>query len=134
MRVTQDMAEKMGADYAKAWCSLEASAVAAFYAPDGRIIINEGDPSEGRDAITAMPQGFYDEFPDLVVHMDDIRSSGTHAIFRWTLEGTNTGEGGSGNRVVLSGWEYWKFSDEGLVAESAGHFDTDDFQRQLDGN
>ena len=29
--------------------------------------------------------------------MDDIRSSGTHAVYRWTLEGHNTGPEGTGS-------------------------------------
>ncbi len=80
-----------------------------------------------------MAKAFYDEFPDLVVRMDDIRTSGTHAVYRWTLEGTHSGAGGTGNRVEVSGWEYWRYSDDGLVAESAGHFDAEDYQRQVEG-
>ena len=129
MRMTQEMA----ADYTKAWCSHDPNAVASFYAENGRIVINAGEPSQGREAIAAMAQAFYAEFPDLIVRMDDVRSSGTHAVFRWTLEGTNSGPGGTGNRVVISGWEYWRYSDDGLVADSAGHFDADEYQRQLEG-
>ena len=130
MKMTQEKAEEMAERYTKAWCSHDPNAVASFYAEDGRIVINEGEPSEGRNEIAAMAQAFYDDFPDLVVKMDDIRSSGTHAVYRWTLEGTNSG---TGNRVVVSGWEYWRYSDEGLVAESAGHFDADEYQSQVDG-
>jgi hypothetical protein len=49
------------------------------------------------------------------------------------LEGTNTGPGGTGNRVEVSGWEYWHMTDDGLVAESAGHFDAADYERQIEG-
>ncbi len=125
----RDMAEK----YTAAWCSHDPNAVASFYAEDGRIVINGGEPSVGREEIAAMAKAFYDEFPDLVVRMDDIRTSGTHAVYRWTLEGTHSGAGGTGNRVEVSGWEYWRYSDDGLVAESAGHFDAEDYQRQVEG-
>ena len=80
-----------------------------------------------------MVKGFYGEFPDLVVHMDDIRSSGTHAVYRWTLEGHNTGPEGTSNYVKVSGWEYWRYDDEGLIEESFGHFDADEYDRQLSG-
>ena len=70
----------------------------------------------------------------LVVRMDDIRTSGTHAVYLWTLVGTNSGPDGTGNHVQVSGWEYWRYSESGLVAESAGHFDADDYQKQVDGS
>ena len=48
----------------------------------------------------------------------------------WTLDGTNSA---SGNQIATSGWEYWRYSEAELIAESAGHFDVDDNQRQVDG-
>jgi uncharacterized protein (TIGR02246 family) len=120
----------MAARYAMAWSSRSPEAVASFYEPDGRIVINRGEPIVGRVAITAMAQGFYDEFPDLVVHCDGVRTSGNDAIFLWTLEGHNSGPGGSGHFVRLGGWEAWRLSDRVLVAESAGSFDAEDYQHQ----
>jgi hypothetical protein len=46
-------------------------------------------------------------FPDMVVRMDDVSLQGNQAIFRWTLTGTNTGPGGTGNAVRISGYEEW---------------------------
>jgi hypothetical protein len=40
------------------------------------------------------------------------------AVYRWTLTGTNTGLGGSGKAVRISGHEEWRFAADGLVAES----------------
>ncbi len=133
MSVTPEQAREMAEKYAKAWCSHDPNAVASFYAEDGKIVINEGKPSVGRTEVAQMAQAFYDEFPDLVVRMDAVRTSGTYTIFLWTLEGTNSGPGGTGNHVEVSGWEYWRLTDDGLVAESAGHFDAEDYQRQVDG-
>lgn len=121
----------MSQEYTRAWCSGDGSQVASFYTEDGGIIINEGDPCYGREAMTAMAQGFFDAFPDLVLTRDAIRSSGTHAVFMWTLEGTNTGPGGTGNKVVVSGWEYWKLTNDCQVQHSLGHFDAEDYERQL---
>ena len=42
---------KMAADYAAAWNSKSAEAVASFYAEDGEIIINDGDPWSGRSRV-----------------------------------------------------------------------------------
>ena len=80
-----------------------------------------------------MARGFMEAFPDIVVHMDDFRSSGTHAVYFWTLEGRNTGPEGAGNYVKASGWEYWRYTDSGLVAESLGRFDSEEYERQVMG-
>ena len=52
-------------------------------------------------------------------------------MYLWTYEGTNTGPGGTGNRVRFSGWEAWTFGFDGLVAQSLGNFDATDYERQL---
>jgi hypothetical protein len=46
--------------------------------------------------------------------------------------GTNTGPGGTGNRVRISGFEEWRIGDDGLIAESQGHFDQAEYDRQLE--
>jgi len=53
--------------------------------------------------------------------------------YHWTLIGTNTGPGGTGKRVQISGFEDWRFGADGLVTESAGHFDGAEYERQLKG-
>lgn len=133
MKITPKKAKEMAEKYTQAWCSHDPDAVASFFAEDGFIVINGEEPSKGRTEIAAMVQAFYEDFPDLVVRMDDFRTSGTHAVFLWTLDGTNTGSGGTGNRIKVSGWEYWRYTENGLVAESAGHYDSEDYQRQVDG-
>jgi uncharacterized protein (TIGR02246 family) len=132
MNMSPEQTRKMAENYTKAWCSHDPNAVAFFYAQDGRIIINDGEPSQGRAEISAAAQTFFNDFPDYVVRMDDIRTSGTYAVYLWTFEGTNSGPGGTGNHVKVSGWEYWRYSEDGLIAESAGHYDADDYQRQID--
>jgi uncharacterized protein (TIGR02246 family) len=134
MPISQSEAEELGRNYSEAWCSHDPNQVAAFYAADGRIVINDGDPSNGRAEVVDMAKGFFEAFPDLVVRMDSIRTSGTYCVFMWTLEGTNSGPDGTGNRVKISGWEYWRLNNLGEVAESAGHFDEAEYERQLAGS
>lgn len=118
--------------YTAAWCSQRAPSVAAFFSEDGSLTINDGTPSVGRAAITAAAQGFMTAFPDLVVMMDGVTLEGRdHAVYRWTLTGTNTGPGGTGNTVRISGYEEWEIGADGLVAQSRGHFDAAEYQRQL---
>lgn len=116
-------------DYAKAWTSGSAEAVAGFYAEDGRIVINRGDLLKGRAAIAEMAGGFFAEFPGLVVACDGVRKGGDHAIFLWTLTGTHAG---TGNSVSVTGWEEWDLAG-GKIAASLGWFDAADYDRQVAG-
>ena len=70
-------------------------------------------------------------FPDMVVTMDSVGIEGGRAVYRWTLTGTNTGPGGTGNAVRINGYEEWTFGADGLIADSKGHFDTTEYNRQL---
>lgn len=119
--------------YAAAWCSRNAASVAAFFAENGSLKINDGAPAVGRAGITAAAQGFMTAFPDMVVTMDGVDHDGDHAVFHWTLIGTNTGPGGSGRPVRISGYEEWTIGSDGLVADSKGHFDEADYNHQLSG-
>lgn len=117
--------------YTAAWCSHDPTRVAAFFTENGSLTINGGTPSVGRAAIAAAAQAFVTTFPDMVVTMDSVADEGARAAYRWTLTGTNTGPGGSGNAVRISGYEEWIFGADGLIAASQGHFDAAEYQRQL---
>jgi len=117
--------------YTAAWCSQNAASVAEFFSRSGSLTINKGTPSVGRKAITAAAQGFMTAFPDMVVNMDGLYPDGRQAVYRWTLIGTNSGPGGTGNSVHISGYEEWTIGSDGLIAASKGHFDESDYQRQL---
>jgi uncharacterized protein (TIGR02246 family) len=122
---------KLAQDYTAAWCSQHPERVASFYAADGSIAINGGTPSVGRPAITEMARGFMTAFPDMVVKMDDLHPEGGSYVYRWTLTGTNTGPGGGGKPVRISGQERWKIDDDGLIKTSLGSFDAAEYERQL---
>ncbi|MGE0363959.1 MAG: nuclear transport factor 2 family protein [Vicinamibacterales bacterium] len=117
--------------YTAAWCSQDAASVAALFAEGGSLTINGGAPSVGRAAITAAAQGFMTAFPDLVVAMDSIDGDDRRSVYRWTLTGTNTGPGGTGRPVRISGHEQWTFGPDGLIEDSKGHFDAADYNRQI---
>ena len=119
--------------YTAAWCSQDPASVAAFFAENGSLKINDGAPSVGRAAITEAARGFMSAFPDMVVAMDGLERRGDGFIYRWTLTGTNTGPGGTGSKVRIGGYEEWTIGKDGLVAASLGHFDAADYDRQLAG-
>ncbi|HEX5068666.1 MAG TPA: nuclear transport factor 2 family protein [Vicinamibacterales bacterium] len=123
--------EEFGRRYTAAWCSQQPHRVAAFFAENGTLTINDGAPSAGRAAITTTAQGFMTAFPDMVVTMDGVTIDGQRAVYRWTLTGTNTGPGGTGKAVRISGYEEWTLGADVLIAESKGHFDQADYHRQL---
>ena len=123
--------QEFGGRYTAAWCSQDAARVAAFFTEGGSLTINGGAPAAGRAAIAASAQGFMTAFPDLVVSMDSIDVEHDIVLYRWTLTGTHTGPGGTGSAVRISGYEEWAFGADGLIAESKGHFDEAEYNRQL---
>ncbi len=123
--------KKFAKRYAEAWCSQNAESVAAFFAERGSISINNGPPAVGRTAIVREALAFMITFPDMVVTMDKLVRDEEGTKFHWTLTGTNTGPGGTGKRVRISGYELWKVDNDGLIGDSLGHFDSAEYERQL---
>jgi uncharacterized protein (TIGR02246 family) len=117
--------------YTAAWCSGDPASVADHYAPDGSLTINDGEPSVGRAAITEAARSFMTAFPDMQVLMDELVVGDDGSEYHWTLVGTNTGPGGTGNPVRISGFEEWTIGDDGLIAASLGHYDQAEYDRQL---
>ena len=93
--------------------------------------MNDGPPARGRTAIAEVARGFMRELPDIVVMMDKVTRDAEGTKFHWKFTGTNTGPGGTGKRVRISGYELWKIDNDGLIAESKGRFDSAEYERQL---
>ncbi|MCP3168493.1 ester cyclase [Myxococcus sp. QH3KD-4-1] len=72
-----------------------------------------------------------DAFPDIQVFMDDVIVKAETVEFHWTLTGTNTGPGGTGKFVRISGFEEWTLADDGRVIEATGSYDANEYDRQL---
>jgi len=66
------------------------------------------------------------------VIMDKLVLQHDRAEYHWTLIGTNTGPGGTGYRVRISGFELWQIGEEGLIASSQGRFDATEYRHQLE--
>ena len=117
--------------YTAAWCSHSASSVATFYSESGSLAINDAAPAVGRQAVEAAAQSFMTAYPDLVVKFDRLEPKGDRVLYHWTFIGTNSGPGGTGNNVRISGYEDWKIGPDGLIADSKGHYDAQDWDRQM---
>jgi uncharacterized protein (TIGR02246 family) len=118
--------------YTAAWCSQNPERVAAFFSPQGSLRVNDGPPAFGRNAIAGVARSFMVAFPDLCVVMREVRLEAGEPEYHWTLSGTNTGPGGTGRRVLISGFEQWSFGSDGLIASSQGHFDAAEYRRQME--
>jgi len=122
--VTSDELKKFAERYAEAWCSHDPNAVVAFYAKNASITLNDG----AQTPIAEVAQSFMRDFPDMIVTFDKLELRGDGCAFYWTLTGTYAQ---NGNRVRISGYEVWKIDTDGMIAESKGHFDAADYERQL---
>ena len=89
------------------------------------IAINGGDAA----GIADVAEAFIAAFPDIEVFMDDLvlREDGM-IEYRWTFTGTSAETGKS---VRVPGFEEWTIAPDGLIAESRGHYDEAEYQRQL---
>jgi hypothetical protein len=132
MTPDQDQLPDFARRYAAAWCSQDPSSVAEHYAPEGSLTINGGSPAVGGAAITEAARSFMLALPDIEVFLDDLLVSDSGIEFHWTFTGTNTGPGGTGNRVRITGFEEWTIGDDGLIAGSQGHYDQAEYDRQLE--
>lgn len=121
---------RMAADYTAAWNSKSAEAVASFYAKDGEIISNKGDPWTGRSRVQDMAAGVFADVPDLTLTCDDLRCSGSHAVYVWTFTGHDAA---TGNPLNIRGWEEWEIGDDLKVVASRGWFDAEEYGRQAQG-
>ena len=101
----QTRVREFARSYTAAWCSHDPARVADHFVTGGTIAINGGDPTE----ITEVAQSFVDAFPDIEVFMDDVVIEGEAVEYHWTFTGTNTGPGGTGKAVPISGSEAWTF-------------------------
>ena len=123
--------EALAASYTSAWNSGEPEQVAGFYAADGVLTINDGEPAAGRAAVEAVAREFMSAFPDLELTNDRLEIDGDRIAYYWTFRGTNAVADGTGNPVEFSGREAWILTEEGLIADSIGSFDAQDYERQL---
>jgi len=130
---TRDVFVDLATRYTAAWCSHDPARVANFYSESGSLAINDAPPAVGRKAIEAAARSFMTAYPDLVVRFVSIEPKGERVLYHWIFIGTNTGPGGTGNQVKIRGYEDWRIGAGGLIADSRGHYDAQDWDRQVKG-
>ena len=128
MAVERDNIIEIAKAYTAAWNSGSPEAVAEFYAVDGSIVINRGDPWQGRGRVAEMASGFFADVPDLALVCDSVRGAGDHVVYCWTFTGTHVA---NKRPLRVSGWEEWDLTPDLKVKASRGWFDADDYGRQV---
>ena len=116
--------EQLAREYTDAWCSHDPARVAAHYIVGGTIAINGGEPAP----IEGVAESFVAAFPDIQVFMDDLVVTDNLVQYHWTFTGTSAETGKS---VRIPGSEEWTIGADGLIAESRGHYDQAEYDRQL---
>jgi uncharacterized protein (TIGR02246 family) len=127
MAIDKNKVLEMAQAYTAAWNSGSPQAVAAFYAQDGQIVINRGEPWVGRKGIAEMAAGFFADVPDLNLACDNLRCAGNHVAYFWTFTGTHSG---TRKPLRVAGWEEWDLDADLKVKASRGWYDADDYARQ----
>ena len=117
--------------YAQVWSGVRPEFVAMFFEEEGSLHVNDAAPAIGRDAIANVAKGFMTDLPDMVVRYDSLVTNATGTEFHWTLIANNSGPGGTGKKVKVSGFELWEMSENGRILSSKGHFPTEEYNRQL---
>ena len=128
MTITQEDAARLAEAYTAAWNTGSSEAVAAFFAADGTIVINRGEPWTGRAGVRKMAEGFFADVPDLALVCDGVRAAGDHIVYLWTFTGTHAR---TKNPLRIAGWEEWDLDQDHKVRASRGWFDADDYARQV---
>lgn len=121
---------RLAQDYTSAWNSKSPDAVASYFAEDGEIVINGGEPWIGRGRIAEMAAGFFADVPDMSLTCDEVRCAGSHAIYVWTFTGHDAK---TGSALTVQGWEEWDIGPNLKVRSSRGWYDADDYAAQVAG-
>jgi len=122
---------RLADEYTAAWNSKSPAAVASFFAEDGEIVINRGEPWKGQARVADMAAGFFADVPDMALTCDEIRCAGSHAVYVWTFRGHDAK---TGNPLKVQGWEEWDLDDDLKIQSSRGWYDAEDYASQVAGS
>jgi uncharacterized protein (TIGR02246 family) len=79
--VTTDELTRFAQRYAKAWCSQNPESVAAFFAENGSLKVNDGAPAVGRTAIAEVARRFMRDLPDMIVTFEKFEPRADRTAF-----------------------------------------------------
>jgi steroid delta-isomerase-like uncharacterized protein len=89
----------------------------------------------GKEGWKALAHVFWTGFPDMRVTVDDVIGEGDRVAYRWTAQGTHTGEmmgiAPTGRSVTLTGITIDRYDDTGLIVEHWESYDQLGMLQQL---
>ena len=117
--------------YGKAWSSNDPNRVLALHSESSRLSVNNGDPAIGKSEIRKIVEAFMRDFPDLHIQVNDVVVEERGIVFYCNAIATNSGPGGTGNKINIEIYEIWTFDENGKFTEVRAYDDPEDFERQL---
>lgn len=117
--------------YGQAWSSNDPNQVLALHSESSRLSVNDGDPALGKPEIRKIVEAFMGDFPDLYIQVNDVLVEERGIVFYCNAIATNSGPGGTGNRINIEIHEIWTFDENGKFTEVRAYDDPEDFERQL---
>jgi hypothetical protein len=131
--MNEDELKSFGVEYEATWRSLVPENLFSYQAANCIVTVNDGNSMISTEEILGGIIGFMEAFPDLLIAMRDVIDEERGTVFYWNLKGTNSGPGGMGNKVDIDGCEVWKLNNENKIVELRGYFDTEEYERQVNG-
>jgi hypothetical protein len=117
--------------YGQAWSSNDPSQVLALHSESSRLSVNDGEPEIGKPEIRKVVEAFMEGFPDLYIQVNDAAIEERGIVFYCNAIATNSGPGGTGNKINIEIHEIWTFDESGKFTEVRAYDDPEDFERQL---
>ena len=117
--------------YGEAWSSNDPNQVLALHSESSRLSVNDGDPAIGKSEIRQVVEAFMEGFPDLYIQVNDVVIEERGIVFYCNAIATNSGPGGTGNKINIEIHEIWTFDENGKFTEVRAYDDPEDFERQL---
>lgn len=118
-------------EYAAAWSSINPANVLALHSENSRLSVNDGEPAIGKNAIRKIIDDFMRGYPDLHIQVNDVVEEPTGTVFYCNVIATNSGPGGTGEKINMAVQEFWRFDDNGKFIEIEAYDDPEKFNRRL---
>lgn len=118
-------------EYAAAWSSKNSANVLALHSENSRLSVNDGEPAIGKDAIRKVIVDFMQGYPDLHIQVNDVVEERTGTVFYCNVFATNSGPGGTGEKINMEVQEFWRFDDNGKFIQIKAYDNPEKFNRRL---
>ena len=129
--MSPDDLRKFAKEYGEAWSSNDPDQVLALHCESSRLSVNDNKPAIGKSEIRKVVEAFMEGFPDLYIHVNEVAVEERGVVFYCNAIATNSGPGGTGNKINIEIHEIWKFDKSGKLTEVSAYDDPEDFERQL---